>query len=249
MAKFLSISSFRKKKSAFIGNRDGVALIEFAFVAPILLLLIVGAMEYGIYFLKSMSSSRALSSASQIVMQNPTDPTNQTFANRPMSFGAHDVCAKAFPTLAAAEAGTCSGKQWNTAAPAGVPGAYYVTLQTRGTTQSITGLFSSFLPAINHKEVVKVQPNGGGGTTNESETASCPAGNALVSTGTGDVKCQPVQIACKTKSKSTFGKKIEIPVYDNGNEVKCSSNPSITYYPSCSNGKWICPSVFNPGSN
>ena len=169
-----------------------MALIEFAFVAPVLLLLIVGAMEYGVYFLKSMSSSRALSASTQLVMQNPTDPTNQTFANRELSFGNHKVCAKAFRTLAAAEAGegTCAEDEWSTAAPEDHDGPYYVSMSASGTTESITGLFSPLLPTIKHNEIVKVNASSGGGTGGGGSTT------IVKNVGLGGERTDRVTVQC-----------------------------------------------------
>lgn len=69
-------SKITDRKNFFSAN-DGVAAIEAAFVLPLLLAVLFGGIEFGMYFLKSNLNNNNMSAASRAVQNDPSDPSNR----------------------------------------------------------------------------------------------------------------------------------------------------------------------------
>jgi len=171
-------------------TNSGVAVIEFAIILPILILIILGVIEFGIYFLKYQTASRAAAIVAGSIQANPSDATIQTLAlNSGMAFAnfavsPNYICATSYTTQAAASAGLCTSGQWKTTMPtggtAGTP--YYVAVVAFIKQSAFTPGFTS-LPDIKVPAVFEV-----GATTGSGILAWVTLGvGTLFNNGSGDV--------------------------------------------------------------
>jgi Flp pilus assembly pilin Flp len=125
-------------KKSLPSNNAGVAAIEFALILPILILMMLGILEFGVYFVKSQFVQRTVSGIANSVQLNAVDTVN--IRNTAMGSGGTMVtyddsanaffCAKSYATLAAAQLGQCIPTDWLLAKPADATGStYYVAIQ------------------------------------------------------------------------------------------------------------------------
>lgn len=156
-------------------SESGVVALEFAIIAPILILFLLGVIEFGFYFIKSDVAQRTLSVAAASIQRNANDATIQALAinagGAMLPFGNNGVyvCAKSYTTLALAQAGLCISGDWTTTAPGGVLTSYYVAIKAYAPNKLITPLGGFWAGAlgltIDHSVVVQVVPNGANNTT------------------------------------------------------------------------------------
>lgn len=191
--------------SSFRNAHDGATMIEFAILMPVFILLVVAVMEYGLYFLKSLSASRALGAGAQALMVDPQDPRNQAIINAAGGFGDYEICAQSYLDHGSAEGGDCIGTTFVTGAPTGATDDYYILLKASATTESVTQLFDEFLPDINERQVVKidmcaedsvrvVDASGAWQCKQAHAAQQCPSGEALAGfDANGDMICVPIQ--------------------------------------------------------
>ncbi len=155
------------RKNFLLAN-DGVAVIEAAFVLPLLLAVLFGGIEFGMYFLKSNLNNNNMSAASRAVQNDPSDPSNRQLLTQTslLSDESNVACAKSFVTFNAAENGDCVNGEWDTLAPANMPegqSAYFVLIKSDVASASLSGLFDELLPNNKLQQVIKVneQTNNG----------------------------------------------------------------------------------------
>jgi len=60
----------------FLANADGVAMVEFAILAPLLVIIMVGSIDIGRYTWDEMQTSNAAHAAVQYAAQNITNTSN-----------------------------------------------------------------------------------------------------------------------------------------------------------------------------
>jgi Flp pilus assembly protein TadG len=153
-------------------DRSGIAIIEFALILPVLLLLLLGVLEFGVYFVKSQFVQRTVSGIANSVQLNALDSVNirsTAYNSSGSMFTYNDTvdaffCAKAYGDLATAQSGMCVQNEWFLDKPAGVTGnTYYVAIQSSVKQNSITPMFASFLPPMKATAVVQV----GAGVTSQ----------------------------------------------------------------------------------
>ena len=149
----------------FRSDNSGVAIIEFALILPVLLLIVLGTVEYGTYFMRQQVVQRTMTTTASSIQLDPSDTTLQTEAYGTgaglVNYQANGnyICARAYATSADAKSGLCSAGNWLiTAADAQVPAgtAYYVALVSYVQQSSLTGMFHSLIPAIRVTSVFKV---------------------------------------------------------------------------------------------
>lgn len=136
----MHIKYFRK-------NSQGVAAIEFAIILPLLLLLLLGAVEIGFYIYKKQNVSRSVSLTANAIQASPTNPNLQLDSLKtggktiPYGTEGHYICAQAYDTMDNASSGSCNEGGWDLAKPnnVGEGSPYYVYLKAFSTYSSITG--------------------------------------------------------------------------------------------------------------
>jgi Flp pilus assembly pilin Flp len=150
-------------------NQSGIAAIEFALMAPLLMAILLGVLEFGVYFTKSSVVSRAVSNISTAIQMSPTATNLQTDAQNSgfglVSFtGSNFFCAKAYSDRDAAGS-YCIAGEWFTGTPAGHPAGtpYYVAIVASVQNTPISGI-TSFLPDMVVRNIVQV----GGTSSGES---------------------------------------------------------------------------------
>lgn len=151
----------------FIRANRGAAAIEMAIILPILILLLIGAMEFGLHLLAGQTAQRSLDNITDSIQKNPTDPNLQTIAlNSGLSFAKFNedpnfFCAKAYATLDEAQAGMCGAGEWDTTRPGsvGATAAYYVGIRAYVEPLAL-GIVSDYLPPVDYESVFQVNPGG-----------------------------------------------------------------------------------------
>lgn len=153
-------------------NNEGLAAIEFAFIAPILIILLTAIIDFGLYYLRAQTINRAVANISSALALNPLDESiaqlrqqgGLGFAN--LEGADNYLCAMSYHTQAEAEQSGCEGNAtWYTAPPTPDLTEYYVAINARVSEASLTGLFSDILPVIKVKNIIKVRTTGGASCT------------------------------------------------------------------------------------
>jgi|GEM_PF-3601362 len=138
-------------------DERGVAAIEFAVIAPIMIVLALAAIEFGNYFVKREIVSSAISNVSQTLQRDP----NYVFSAAEIKSmgggyvdftnGKNFICADSRTTAAAAAALTtpCTSNTFNTLNPSGTGSSnkYYVSVRANVGDAAITPL-GHFIPAV-----------------------------------------------------------------------------------------------------
>lgn len=183
----------------FIKHQSGAAIIEFALISPILILILLGVIEFGLFFYKDQTIQRAVNSAVNSIQSNPTDPNlRNTLVNsirNVVNFDANGniLCADSYATEAAAKSGLCRNTSiFMTSKPAGINSTdpYYIVLVSSVKTNAISSLISKVLPQdIKSTTIFRVDQVS---TTATSKTtiANCNGPNQLLQTdGSGNLVC------------------------------------------------------------
>lgn len=152
----------KQKNTSLLFEKKGVAAVEAALVLPVLILLIVCGIEFGLYFLKSSIAQRAVSITSNSVQLNPVGTLYQDALQQGLSFIdlgilPNYICAKSYKSQSEAVSKKCSPGEWITEAPAGVVSGegYYVAI-TVFIKQTPISLLSNYLKDIYANAVVPV---------------------------------------------------------------------------------------------
>lgn len=144
----------------FLKSSAGNSAISFAIVLPVLLLIILAVIEFGLYFIKDQTALNGIGAVSNILESNPADDKAQEFA---ATYGGNFLgfdkdpnyfCAKAYETWPEANLGSCVAG-WNTSRPAGmdVNETYFIAIAAR--TEKFKVAISDFLPDIHQTAVVQ----------------------------------------------------------------------------------------------
>jgi Flp pilus assembly protein TadG len=178
----------------YLTEKTGAAAIEAALVLPIILLLLGGMTELGVYFWRSQIINRGFTVTSSAVQNNPSDPNN---LNTAMQTGAGIIdvasapnffCAQSYTSQAAATALGCSGTTWETTPPVGLPsgGPYYVAMRTKVVSPSFFPGLSGVLPDIEYSSVIPINSSNG-------TLPTCAPGEVVTSNGTALTCVNPAQ--------------------------------------------------------
>lgn len=141
----------------FAKDKSGVAAIEFAIVLPILIFLIIGAIEFGIHLLAGQTAQRSVASITDSIQKNPTDANLfQVAQDSGLSFTQFNVepnffCAKSYATLEESQESGCEKGDWDTSAPLGISKTtpYYVSLRAYAEPLTV-GILTEYLPVIDY---------------------------------------------------------------------------------------------------
>lgn len=163
-------------------DERGISAIEMAILLPLLILLVMAVIEFGLYFVKYQIATRAVATISDTIQKNPAGATHDLAAQGGLSFldltnAPNFICAKSYADNAMANAGLCNMGEWQTGTPAGVAAGapYFVAVRASSPHMSITpftALSNQFPPPIDAKAVVMV---------NQAQTAI--HGSQLLTTG------------------------------------------------------------------
>ena len=156
-------------------GQSGIAAVEFAIILPVLILMLLGVIEYGWYFYKAQIVQRTVSNLAMATQQNNgdyngfADMQNTAWASGlgVVNYTASGNCvaSRAFDTLdeakaAAQSANPCSSGWWVGTPPDAsyVPGnSFYATIGAYVQTTSLTSLFNNYIPNIKIATVVEVR--------------------------------------------------------------------------------------------
>jgi len=169
----------------------GTAIVEFAILFPIFLLLISAAIEFGWYFITDETATRSVGIVSIAMQYNPSDPNLQTMANNSGSaliqYGQNGnyICAKSYASYSDAQNHLCNSNDWNTGTPAGVSSGtpYYIAVKAN-VAPSVFSLFGGFIYGLNRSAIVEA------GASASSSNSGWVAVPASYSTSTPDQLCQ-----------------------------------------------------------
>jgi Flp pilus assembly protein TadG len=160
-------------KCSFSSDNRALAALEMAIILPLLLVIIMAVLEFGLYFLKEQTASRAVSTASISLQQKADNDTIKlTMQNNGLSMmdlsaePDNFVCARSYADASVADTSSCSRGDWITSRPAGVgeTETYYIAVRAFATHTPLTpirALTGAFPPDINSKNVIPVFPRGG----------------------------------------------------------------------------------------
>lgn len=179
---------------SFIRNQSGVAIIEMAFILPILLLFTFGAIEFGMFFLKANMNSNNVAAAAAAVQNDPGDPSNINLLMQGslLSSARNEYCAMSYLTFQAAENGGCVNGRWETLEPPGMPAgqtAYFVVIRSSIESRSLSGLFDEggmfgdLMPDNERQQVIKVSTSSNNvctGQVSKGTSVIAPAGTPCI---------------------------------------------------------------------
>ena len=210
----------------FKRSNSGMAMIEFAFVAPVLILIMLGVIEFGIYFLRYQTASRAAAITAASIQTNPSDATIQTLAkNSGLAFAnlaaaPNYICAMSYTTQNAASGGLCTSGQWKTTAPGGVAAGtpYYIAVVAFIKQQSFTPGFNN-LPDIKVSSVFTV-----GGNAN---LPICTTNQVLTSTDGKTFTCSNPFPKITYVSGTAWGGSVPGPGYGVAQSVQCPATTVV----------------------
>jgi Flp pilus assembly protein TadG len=221
-----------KQKSSILLDNGGIAAIEFAILLPIFLVITLGAIEFGMYFVKDEIVNSTVSSVSLALERNPN-----YFSSMPLSqqnaviasWGSglvkfsqigqkngNYICVDAFaspPTKAQASA-PCTSTYFNTANPNGPTSTqpYYIAVRSNLQKGTITPL-GNFVPAV--KNIQVSQSSGTVQVGNMLPPTCNQPGQALQWNGTNFICANPPQ--CQPWQKLTW----------NGTALICQNVPYV----------------------
>lgn len=147
-------------------NRQGAVAIGFALMTPMLLLLLIGVLEMGVYFVKYEAAQRAVNTISRSIQGDPLNTDLDDLAASSTSglvnFNAPNyICANAYTTVTEARAKLCGDKkEWNTKRPDGLDAdaAYYVAVVAWVKNESISEFIS--LPDLQSTNIIQIGSDG-----------------------------------------------------------------------------------------
>ena len=160
-----------------IKNNAGAVLIEMAIALPVLLLLIFGGIELGLYFIKQHITARAVDSVVIPLQLNPNDPRREIemqIRNSGMGFivfslgnkAGNYICVRAYSDFANAQKNLC--KPINSFDDGWHPEAshwllnpiqpYYLAIVAHVEYKNLLGM-GAILPPINEYHVFQVSPS------------------------------------------------------------------------------------------
>jgi Flp pilus assembly protein TadG len=185
-------------------NQSGATIVEFALVLPVLILVLLAVIEFGLYFFKAQLAQRTLNNLTSSTQMNPLDATLRTAAlNSGMglvdfSATGNYVCANSYIDEASARTGLCgSTATFNTAPPAGmaVNGSYYVATVAYAKNTPISSLVGKYVPDITSKAVFKVDTVNAA-AAQKTTVQSCNGSNQLLKTdANGNMICSTINIS------------------------------------------------------
>lgn len=195
-------SSSKSKIKNLLKNNDGAVLIELAIALPVLLLIIFGGVELGIYFMKQHIVARAVNSVIIPLQLNPSDPRREIEMQiRNSGMGLVDfavgnnkgnfVCARAYSDFETAKSKLCSVENtfdngWHPEAGFWVMNPmrpYYVVVLAHARYRSLIGL-KGILPDIQEWHIFQVNPFAGVPAVVNVPTPAAPAPSAPVNDNT-----------------------------------------------------------------
>ena len=163
--------------SKLLRENKGAAIIEAAIVLPVLLLIIMGGIELGIYFIKQRIVARAVDSVIIPLQLNPSDEDREIEKQiRGSGMGEFDfsignnqgnyICARAYSSFEEARQKLCivastSDNGWHPEAGFSMLNPskpYYVAVVAHARYRGIVG-FGKILPDINEWHVFQVTPS------------------------------------------------------------------------------------------
>ncbi len=162
----------KQKTKNILNNEKGVVLIELAIALPVLLLIILGGIEIGLYFSKKHIVARAVDSVIIPLQLNPSDKKREIESTiRGSGMGMVDfsagnnsgnyICAKAYQKLEVAQQSTCNAASgWHPEASYWLLNPnkpYYIAIAAHAKYKSFFGV-GKFLPDINEWHVFQVTP-------------------------------------------------------------------------------------------
>lgn len=169
-------------------SSSGAAIIEFALVLPVLLLIIIGGIEYGLYFNKSQILQRAVSTTANSLQVNPAsisqaDAQKSGLAMFDLATVPNYICTDTATTQSDAAKG-CIASTWNVSAPAATPdgGVYYAVVKAHLEYDNLTPLMKPFLPGTSSAttvDAIQVVTMTKANTKSTEGSVGCPDDNIV----------------------------------------------------------------------
>jgi|OM-RGC.v1.010246296 TadE-like protein. len=231
----------RKQIFPFIRQSRGNALIDFAVILPILLMLSLLGIEYGWYFMHQLEANRRVGVAVQLIKLDPRTAVRPAFS---AGFFNGTVCARASTGTFGDNVG-CGGG-WQTVPNNPNAPAYSILVQAAGNFQSLTGVYDALLP--NNVSAREVVPIGGGC----SYQAYLRHRGCRVTYRERRYRCNG-RVSGQNAAPAGFQRwgDWSPPVCDGGNRWTCPQRGTITLDPGphmCSSRHPPCPSCSGSGS-
>lgn len=167
-----AVNLIKRKCLVILLNNDGIGVIEFAVLLPILLIIVLGIIEFGMFFVKSEIIASTVSNISLTLQRTPTyfssmNPTQQNawlagigsglikFSNvGDISPGGNHLCVDAYTTVnASLIVPPCTITHFNTSNPNvnhEIP--YYISVRINLAKSTVTPL-GAFVPVVKNIEI------------------------------------------------------------------------------------------------
>jgi Flp pilus assembly protein TadG len=186
-------------KTRLLTNNSGLSTIEFALILPVFLLLCLGVIEFGLYFVKEEIADDAISSISLALQRDPTafnQPPAQlnalvkSYGSGLVNFSpigsntGNYICVDAYLTQTQAlNVAPCNNTHFNTANPNGAnsTAAYFISVRANLKKGTVTPL-GNFIPVVKN---IQIAQSTGAVQINPAYPPTCPPGEILQSNGTG----------------------------------------------------------------
>ena len=145
----------------YVHDQRGVAAIEFAFILPVLILLVFGAIEFGYFFLEAQRAARVVDQVARELDADPADPAIYALANQYRG-GGRTVCLSSHPTMAQALSNSCSANSYTLPPPSAALTESYIEIIARKDTTSLSGLIDNLLPKVYEEQTIRVNETASG---------------------------------------------------------------------------------------
>lgn len=128
--------------ASFFRDRSGVTAVEFAFIAPVLMLIICGIIEFGRFVFIGSAMDAALAKAGRHWMIAPTVSTEVVKST---------YCERAFLTV-------CSETEFSVTTTAGTGGQLFRTIEATASFNSPLSGLLPLPPRISRSETIPIYP-------------------------------------------------------------------------------------------
>jgi Flp pilus assembly protein TadG len=224
----------------FTRDTRGIAILEFALILPVFLLLLCAVIEFGWYFIRYEAVNRAVSITAATIANGGntlTQANAEANASGVISFNndTNFICTQAYSTNAAALTALAdlpatptlcdvntvwplgSSTTPPTCTDTGKPcvSPYFVEIIAYAQPFSLTGLVGSILPKVTSITQHAIQPVGG--ASSSGLPTNCSAGQTITWNGSAFV-CSP-QVAC-LKNGAVYSGRLNLLSQGNGDDYQ-----------------------------
>lgn len=222
-------------------SASGAAGIEFALLAPLMLVLMLGALELGIYFVRYESVQRSINNTTAAIQNAQGTSSDIQAAALDSGLGLVNYttspnyfCAMSYPDIASAKAG-CTKGQWDISRPSGVASdAPYFVAVTAFVKQTALSQLTDFMPDMKTSNILEVNADFTTGSVINMPYDCTNQNKVLQADSTGKLSCLSIPLPPPTCNKNWQG------VQFDGKNYTCLNVPPGTKAGSCKQSNLSC---------